>query len=39
MTASWDEHASDWDQDERVRDYAGKAFGSLICHVNVRDGL
>ena len=38
MTTNWDEHASKWDHDERVRDYADKAFSSLITHVDVRGG-
>lgn len=36
MSERWDEHAKNWDQDERVRHYAEQAFASLIKQVNVR---
>lgn len=37
MSENWDEHAANWDRDERVRFYADQAFLSLIEHVDGRD--
>ncbi len=37
MPENWDDHATGWDQDERVRFYAEQAFASLIKHVPVQD--
>ena len=37
MSENWDEHANNWDRDERVRFYADQAFVSLTRHVNVDD--
>jgi len=36
MSESWNEHAKNWDRDQRVRSFADQAFASLIEHVNVR---
>lgn len=37
MSENWDEHAENWDRDERVRFYADQAFASLIEFVAVHD--
>lgn len=35
MSENWDEHAKNWDRDERARHYADQAFISLTEHVSV----
>ena len=39
MTTSWDDHATDWEQQEAVRFYADQAFASLLRHVVASDDV